>query len=347
MEAPENVCRLQVRPPGTPTFIPEAQVGRSVGKSWVHGMMLALVVTWGIAFVSIKVLLDGALDPFQVTWYRYVPLLLAYGAWLLIWRRAQLRGLSGGDWGRVFLLGLLGVVGYHLPLYWGLQPRDGVEVTAATGAILIATAPLWTLLAAVGSRQERFDRQRAIGLFVAFAGVAVVTFLGKSGDQTFTFAGRVLVILIAPICWGSYSVVAKPLVDRFGGLVTTGLTMSVGTLLFLPYGIGQGIEPLRSLNTTEWLWLVYLSVFATAIGYAVWNISLRHLAATEVTAYIYLVPIVATLAGWWLRGEGVTAWFVAGSALILGGVGLVNRARTVARRAAANAAALAGASGKS
>ncbi len=300
-------------------------------------MMLALVLTWGVAFVSIKVLLDGAMNPYQVTWYRYVPLLIAYGAWLLVWRRPQLRGLSAGDWGRVFLLGLLGVVGYHIPLYYGLQPRGGVEVTGATGAILVATAPLWTLLAAVASRQERFNGLKAAGLGVAFAGVGVLTFFGKTEEQTFTFAGRVLVMLLAPICWGSYSVVAKPLVDRLGGLVVTGLTMSVGTLLFLPYGLSQGIEPLRGLSGLEWFWLVYLSVFATAIGYAVWNISLRHLAATEVTAYIYLVPLVATLAGWWLRDEGVTLWFIAGAALILGGVGLVNRARSVARRAAREA----------
>ncbi len=306
-----------------------------MGKSWVHVIMLLLVLTWGVAFVSIKELLDGALDPYQVTWYRYVPLLVLYGLWLAIWRRPQLRSLSGGDWGRVFVLGLLGVVGYHLPLYWGLQPRGGVEVSGATGAILVATAPLWTLLAAVGSGQERFDRRRAVGLVVAFVGVGVLTFLGKTGSQTFTFAGRVLVMLLAPICWGTYSVVAKPLVQRLGGLVVTGLTMSVGTLLFLPYGMGQGVEPLRTLDGMQWFWLIYLSVLATAAGYAVWNISLRHLAATEITAYIYLVPIVATLAGWALRGEGVTPWFLIGAALILTGVGLVNQARTAARRAGA------------
>lgn len=307
--------------------------------------MLSLVLIWGTAFVSIKVLL-GVLDPFQLTWYRYVPLLALYGAWLLgsAKQRRHMAALGRADWLRVLLLGFLGVVGYHFTLNWGLAPRVGEEqVTGATGAILVATVPLWTLLISVAARREPFDAPRALGLLVAFGGVGVLTFLGRADAEGFTFAGRVLVMLLAPISWGTYTVLAKPLVEEHGGLFMTGITMCAGTLMLLPWGLAYGTEPLVGFTGEEWFWLAYIGIAATAAGYAMWNQALKSLQPTEVTAYIYLVPLVATTAGALLLDEPVTRWFLLGAALILAGVMQVNRARHRATAAAATAAAAAAA----
>ena len=305
-----------------------ARLGRVVerGPDAVDAWMAALVLVWGTAFVSIKVL-GHVLDPFQLTWYRYVPFLLGFGGWLLLRRRDRFREVRGGDWVRIAVAGAFAVLGYHFPLNWALSDlTPGPSVTGATGAILVATTPLWTLLMAVAVGQERFGGAKAVGSVIAFAGVGVVVFLG-SGRAEFSTANKTLVALLAPILWGAYSILAKPLVARYGPLFVSGLTMSLGTLMLLPLGLRYGVEPLMALDAAGWWWMLYLSVAATLGGYTIWNLSLKHRSASEITAYIYGVPVVATLAGALLLSEPVTPYFVLGAALVLGGLLLINRAR--------------------
>lgn len=286
--------------------------------------MLALVVTWGAAFVAIKDL-GAKLDPYQLTWFRYLPFLLVYGAWLPLARRARFRDLSGRDWLLVLAAGTLGVIGYHFPLNWGLHGPGGIG--AGAGAILIATTPLWTMLFAVTLRQERFERRRALGSLVAFAGVGVIVFLAPVGGADVSGARKALVALVAPVSWALYSIVAKPLIHKHGSLFTTGLTLCVGTLALVPLGVDYGVEPLRDLTAAEAWTLIFLSLLSTVAGYTVWNLCLRRRSATEITVWIYLIPVVATLAGWLALGEAVTAWFALGALLVLAGVVQVNRAR--------------------
>lgn len=297
-------------------------------------MLALLVVIWGSAFAGLKVL-GTALDPYQMTWYRYAPFPLAYGAWLLWRRRPAIAAIPGKDWVSLGVLGIVGVLGYHFPLNWGLHDTgDGISVTAATGAILIATTPLWTLLISLATGKERLVPLALGGTLLAFAGVAVVVFLGR-GHVELTFARKALVILVAPVAWAIYSIYSRPLIQRHGGLVTTGLSLSIGALTLLPLGLHWGLAPLRGLDGEQWAWLAFLAILSTILGYAIWNQALKHRTASQVTVYVYFNPVVAAAVGFLFLNERLTGWFVAGSILVMAGVILVNHARVQAQRAAA------------
>ena len=289
-------------------------------------MLAFLVVVWGSAFPGIKAL-GEALDPYQMTWFRYAPFPLLYGVWLLARRRQSFRQVTGRDWILMVAVGAVGVIGYHFPLNWGLDDSGGHGITAATGAILVATTPLWTLLLAVAAGKERWSPGAAVGSLVAFAGVAVVVLWGRGGDAELTSAGRALIVLLAPLSWAFYSVYTKPLIARYGGLFVTGVTLSLGVLALVPLGVSYGAAPLARLTGAQWAWLLFLAFVSTVLGYALWNHALKHRTASSVSVYIYFNPVVAALVGWLALGERLTGWFVAGSALVLGGVVLVNRAR--------------------
>jgi drug/metabolite transporter (DMT)-like permease len=300
--------------------------GRRPRLDRIDAMLALLAVIWGSAFPGLKVL-GEVLDPYQMTWFRYAPFPVAYGVWIALRRRAEVRRIPGNDWLAMGLLGCIGVIGYHFPLNWGLHDSgDGVSVTAATGAILIATTPLWTLLISVATGKERLRPLALAGSLVAFAGVAVVVFLGR-GEADFTVARKALVILIAPLCWALYSVYTRPFVHRHGGLLTTGITLSIGALTLLPLGIWWGTEPLAAMQARHWAWLAFLAFISTILGYAMWNHALRHRTASQVAVYVYFNPVVATIVGVVFLGEHVTAWFLAGASLVLGGVILVNQSR--------------------
>ncbi len=297
----------------------------------IDAMLVFLVVIWGSAFPGIKVL-GEVLDPYQMTWFRYVPFPVLYGLWLLGWRRGHFARVAGGDWIRMGLLGTVGVIGYHFPLNWGLHGEHGIS--AATGAILVATTPLWTLILAVFGRHERWSRGAALGSLVAFAGVALVVLYGR-GDAELDVARRALVVLFAPVSWAVYSVYSKPLIAKYGGMFVTGVTLSLGVLVLVPLGISYGTAPLAPMETKHWLWLLFLAFLSTMLGYALWNHALKHRAASSVAAYVYFNPVVAAAVGWLFLDERLTGWFLAGASLVILGVVLVNRARVAPARPAA------------
>lgn len=295
------------------------------------GMLTLLVLVWGSAFAGIKVLSE-VLDPYELTWFRYAPFPVLYGAWMALRRRSVFLQVTGADWIRMTVVGCIGVIGYHFPLNWGLHDAgDGVAVTAATGAILIATTPLWTLLLATVTGKERPTGLAIAGSVAAFVGVAVVVLLGR-GQAEVELARKALVVLIAPISWAIYSVYTRPLVQRYGGLFTTGMTLSIGVLALLPLGLSYGTEPLQDFAPRHWAWIIFLALISTVLGYAIWNQALKRRSASQVSVYVYFNPVVAAVVGYLFLQERLTGWFVAGSLLVMAGVVLVNHARLVAAR---------------
>jgi drug/metabolite transporter (DMT)-like permease len=311
-------------------------VDRRLHLDRTDAMLALLVVIWGSAFPGLKVL-GERLDPYQMTWFRYALFPLAYGTWMALRRRPTFRAVTGNDWLAMGLLGIVGVIGYHFPLNWGLHGPDGV--TAATGAILVATTPLFTLLLAAATGRERPTWMAWAGSAVAFAGVAIVVLLGR-GRVELDLAFKALVILVAPASWAVYSVYTRPFVQRYGGLFTTGATLSVGVLALLPLGLWYGTKPLEGLAPIHWSWLAFLAILSTILGYAMWNAALKHRTASQVSVYIYFNPVVAAVVGTLFLRETLTGWFLAGSALVMAGVVLVNHARVTAARQAAAAQAV-------
>jgi len=299
----------------------------------IDAMMALLVLIWGTAFPVIT-LLEGRLDPFQLSWYRYAPFPVVYGVYLLARRRGQFAQVTGAEWVRMCVLGLLGVIGYHFSLNWAMSAEGGPAISAATGAILVATTPLWTLGLSLALGREKATPLAVAGSLLAFAGVLVVVLKGQ-GDQGLTLAAKAAVGLVAPVSWATYSVFTKPLIARHGGLFVTGVTLSLGTFALVPLGVRYGVAPLRSLTAEDWGWLAFLALGSTALGYAMWNTAIKQRAASHVTAYIYLNPVVATIAAAWVlpavsssfAPQPVTGWFLAGGALVLAGLALLHKAR--------------------
>lgn len=294
-------------------------------------MLVLVVLIWGTAFPLITEV-ERALDPFQLTWYRYLPFPILYGAYLLSRRSAVFASVAGRDWIVMLGLGAIGVIGYHFPLNWAMDPHRAGALSGAAGAIIIATTPLWTMLLAVVVRKERYNARAALGTLVAFGGVGLVIGLGQEGGAAggIPLAASAVVALLAPIAWAIYSVYTKPLIAKYGGLFVTGVTLSLGTFTLIPLGLQYGVAPLADLDGLQWFALAFLALLSTALGYALWNNALKHRAASSVAAYVYFNPVVATIVAVFFFQARLTLFFLVGGALVILGVYLVNRARALA-----------------
>lgn len=269
-------------------------------------------VVWGSTFISSKILLEYGLSPATIMAIRF---LIAYICMLPFWRG----GLFARSVKDELLMVVLGITGGSM--YFLLENSALMFTQASNVAIIIAATPLLTTLAVhFISRQERANRRLYLCSLISMAGVALVVFNGEfilklnpMGD---------ILTLGASIMWVIYSIVVLKVGSRYHPLMITRKVFFYGVLTLLPYFLWEpptlAVEVLTQ-PVVAWN-LIFLGILASLICYWLWNVVLEKLGAIHATNYLYLNPIVAMVASYFILDERITLLAVVGTALILVGV---------------------------
>jgi drug/metabolite transporter (DMT)-like permease len=106
----------------------------------------------------------------------------------------------------------------------------------------------------------------------------------------------------------------------------------VGAVVCLPF-LPALVRETADASATDIVWLVYLGVFPTAIGFSTWSYALKRLSTGQVASATYLVPAVATLISWVMLEEVPAPLAFVGGGLCLVGVA-ITRYRSRSARAA-------------
>jgi drug/metabolite transporter (DMT)-like permease len=193
-----------------------------------------------------------------------------------------------------------------------------VRVPAGSASILIATAPLFSVGAAVLLLDES-ARGRWAGMLVAFAGATLVgASLGLGGGL------YVLAVLAAAACQGLYHVVVKPLAQSMGAFSATAWSLWAGTVLSLP-ALPWLVDDLGTAPARATAAAAFLGVVPSAIGYLAWSAAVARTSIARATVSLYLVPVVALALAWLVLDEHPSWLAVAGGAVAVVGVVLVRR----------------------
>jgi drug/metabolite transporter (DMT)-like permease len=266
-----------------------------------------VVVTGGLNAIAVRGTL-GELAPFWSAGLRFVLAAVVMVALVLGSGRSFPRGRS--------LLGAMayGAVGFAASfafIYSGL-----VEVSAGTGAVLLALAPLFTFGLAIVQGLERFRLEGLIGAIVALVGVMVVFIDRLSADVP--LASLVLIVL-GTACIAEAGVIVKwtPRSDPFG---TNAVAMATGAivLLALTFVTGEPMVIPSQLDTI--VSMAYLVVPGTVVMFAAYVYALGRWTASAVSYTTLLLPLVTLPMAALLSGESVTVWLIAGGSIILVGV---------------------------
>ncbi len=288
-------------------------------KKHLFGHLLAFItaVIWGVAFVATKNML-GDYSPLEILLMRFI---IGYVMlWALYPRRLKVKRKSTELY--LFLAGFTGVT-----LYFICENTALNYTYASSVSLLVSAAPLFTgLLAMIFLKKEKMTKNFIFGFICAMVGIALIGYTGATVLKL-NPKGDILAFGAA-ICWAVYSIFTMKAEEE--GLDTLGTTRRIffyGILTALPVQLlTDGGIPLAPLvKTPNWVSLLLLSVFASALGYVAWNKAMAILGTVRASAYIYFIPPVTMIASWIVLKESITWIMAIGAVLVLGGLILSER----------------------
>ena len=223
---------------------------------------------------------------------------------------------------RKFLqLGILGVVLNQMLFTVGLN-----YTTVGHSALIIGVGPINTLLLARFFGLEHITWHKLAGMGMAFLGVAVLLSERGLGLHTGNWVGD-LITLSGSTAFALYTVLGKQVAARYDSIAMNLYNYAIGAILVLPLAIWRGVRlDWGAVGWEGWVGLTYMAVFASVVAYLIYYWALRHMAASRLAAFSYLMPLLATILGILLLGEHVTWYLLFGGAFILLGVSLIERA---------------------
>ncbi len=160
------------------------------------------------------------------------------------------------------------------------------------------------------------------GLAIALGGSALI--VGQDLTQHASFGAADLLAVASSVCFAVYLYVTEKMREEFDTATLLALSLVASTVALLVFNVAAGISfaiPTRG----AWLALLGLALVCQLLGYFSLTYALGHLSAgiTSVTLLVQ-APLTALLA-FLLLGERVGWAQVAGGALVLLGVWIVNR----------------------
>ncbi|MGW7686139.1 EamA family transporter [Kribbella sp. NPDC054772] len=213
----------------------------------------------------------------------------------------------GSWWWRSLVLGTLNIGAFNALLFVGAYRLPG-GVAATVGAI----QPLLVALLSAGLLRQRLSLRTVL---TAMAGVFGVGLLVLRATAQLDAVG-VLAAVGGAVVMAFGVVLSKRWTSPAPLLATTGWQLAAGGLVLLPVAfLVEGALPALTLRNV--LGYSYLSLFGSAVAYALWFRGLRALAPTEVTFLGLLSPVVATTLGWLVLDQRLTALQAIGGAIVL------------------------------
>jgi drug/metabolite transporter (DMT)-like permease len=229
------------------------------------------------------------------------------------------QGFSRRDAWRFLYLGFFGVSVNQFCFTLGLH-----YTSVSHSAVIVGMGPIYTLILAVLLRLERATWHKAVGMAIAFTGIAVLASENGISARSPSLLGDAIT-MTGSLGFAMYAVLGKRIAGEYDALTMTAFNHFAGALIVLPLALHQAwmlgaAGNWRAVPWQGWTAILYMALFGSAVAYVLYYWLLRYLEASQLSAFTYLLPVLASILGILALGEQGSWRQVLGGALALGGV---------------------------
>ena len=282
------------------------------GKGIVYSAIVCSMILWAFSFVWVKEVYVSY-GPLTTIFFRLVIstiLLLVFG---------KLTGRLKRPERKDFLTFLL--LAFFEPFLYFMGESFGLLYVSSTmGAIIIATIPLFSPLAASRFYSEKLTLRIFIGIILSFIGVSIVVF-----DDSLNFTASPLGIaleFLAVFSAIAYTVVLKNLSSNYNPVSIIAYQNFLGIFLFLPFW--AIFECKTFLNTPTDMQaltaILKLAVFASCMAFIFYTYSIKHLGINNASIFVNVIPVFTAIFAWYILGEELSLRKFTGIGVVISGL---------------------------
>jgi drug/metabolite transporter (DMT)-like permease len=307
----------------------ESSKGRTPSRPVVAALIGIVVVIWAVNFIAAKIGLRS-FPPLTMASFRVCAAGLVMVPFYLCVKRLRLpafaegpparkKGFTRRDAWRFLYLGFFGVSVNQFCFTLGLH-----YTSVSHSAVIVGMGPIYTLILAVLLRLERATWHKAVGMAIAFTGIAVLASEGGISAHSASLLGDAIT-MTGSLGFATYAVLGKRVAGEYDALTMTAYNHFAGALILLPLAVRQAWMLGAAGNWSAvpwqaWAAILYMGLFGSAVAYVLYYWLLRYLEASQLSAFTYLLPVLASILGILTLGEKGSWTQVLGGALALGGV---------------------------
>lgn len=277
-------------------------------------------------FVRIAV---GQLPPFQLIFIRTT--IAAVGLNAVLFLRGKRWPTDGRSLRDLLFLGIFNTVMPFALITWGEK-----HIPSNLAGVLQGCTALFSLVIAhFAFADERITRRKLAGLFMGFAGVVLLATrrapAGGAPEDSLATLGQ-LALILSSVCYavgGSFSRAAMK--QRLEPIMVSAGTMTIAAVVtgvityFVPAMAGGAPVPFAQMRPQVLGAILMLGVFNTFVAYLIFYTLVSVMGASRSAMITYVLPVVSLVLGAVFLREVVDARLLAATALILGGIAVVNR----------------------
>ncbi|MGH2462023.1 MAG: DMT family transporter [Candidatus Limnocylindria bacterium] len=280
-------------------------------------IFLALGLMWGSSYLFIKIGVE-TLQPFTLIAVR-----LGIGLILLVSVVALARERlprSARTYGHLVVMSIINIA---LPFFLITSAEQTVD--SALAAIVAATVPLFVLvIAAFFLREEPITVSKLAGLAIGFGGVVIIVSPGLSAAFSGANPYGEIALIGSSVSYAVGAVYARRNVRELRPMIAAvfqvGFAFAITTVLalVLEQPFASDVRPDTVIS------VLWLGILGSGLAYLAFFRLLGRWGATRTSLVAYLLPVVGIVLGVLVLQEQMDARILLGTALVIGGVALVN-----------------------
>ena len=228
------------------------------------------------------------------------------------------RALLRANWGRLAILGVLGVGCYNTFLYAALQ-----TTTATNGVLISSMTPLLIVLIGRVLFGARMTGPQQVGILLSLTGVVGIVSRGDAAVLLrLDFNNGDLLLVGGALTWALYTVLLRWRPAAIATPAFLGATV-IGGLVFLMlplYLVELASGRIAVWNAATVAGMAYFAVFPSILAYLFWNRGVQRVGANRAGLFLHLIPVFGVALAVAFLGERPHLFHLIGAALIFIGI---------------------------
>ena len=269
---------------------------------------------WATAFVLTKVVLKEVdVTTLGVLRYFFASIIVIF---ILIKQKISLPKLK--DIPAFVFAGFSGYAGYIV--FFNMAT---LLSSPSTLSVINALDPAITAIVAYFIFNEKIKIIGWISMGISFCGILILTLW----NGTLTVNKGVIYMLIGCVLLSLYNISQRYLTKKYSSFDVSMYSMLIGGILLVVYS-PSSVRNIFSISFNSLILIIYMSVFPSIISYFFWTKAFeiaKH--TTEVTSFMFVTPVLATLMGIIILGDIPKLSTLIGGVVIILGMILFNKTK--------------------